>query len=266
MRQLDTNLEPVLRNSVFADETTSALAEAKIVRRSLRRQPVYFLGNLATGPKDYVGNFGAMILSRSIDNFDDALFLLEARRYPAACAIARGLVETVAFGIYSLAKIREELTANGGRAATEVAIRHTNSSFLKSKEQTSLKKGVFALDDYQFTDQAKARMLAEAAATIRVSKALDFIFKGEREQTGAKESKVELMYDALCEWTHPSQMSLFTYYAEGAELTPTSAGPVHIRQAAKLHCAMGLKLIISVPPLMADFAQAAADVLADQRG
>lgn len=254
-----------MRNEIFANEITKALAEANVARRSLRREPVYFLGNRATGPKDYVGNFGAMILNRSIDNFDDALFLLNARRFPAACVIARGLVETVAFGVYTLTKINEEFAASGAQAATEVAIRHTNSSFFKSKEQVSLKKGVFALEDYQFTDQAKARMLAEDAATVRVSKALDFMFKGERAHTGAKESKVELMYDALCEWTHPSQMSLFTYYAEGAEMTPTSSGPIHIKQAAKLQCVMGLKLIISVPPLVADFAQTAADVMRDQR-
>lgn len=250
-----------MRNAFIADETANALAETKVVRRSLRRETVHFLGGRATGSKDYVGNFGAMILSRSLDNFDDALFLLEARRFPAACAIARGLVETVAFGIYALNKIKEELAANGAQAATEVAIKHTNSSFIKSKEQTSLKKGVFGLDDYHFTDQAKTRMLAEAAATVRVSKALDFMFKGERAETGAKESGVELMYDSLCEWTHPSQTSLFTCYAEGAEMTPTSSGPVHIKQAAKFQCAMGLKLIIAVPPLMVDFAQTAANVM-----
>lgn len=254
-----------MRNAFVAEETAKALADAKAARRNLRRKPVYFLGGSDAGPKDYVSNLGAMILNRSIDTFDDALFLLEARRYPAACAIARGLMETVAFGYYSLAKIEEEFEEKGGDAATEIAIKHTNSSFIKSKEQASLKKGIFALEDYQFTEEAKARMLAEAAATVRVNKALDFIFKAERERTGAKESKVELTYDALCEWTHPSQTSLFTYYAEGAELTPTSAGPVHIKQAAKFHCSMGLKLILALPPLAANFGETAAKVMGSRR-
>ena len=251
-----------MRNKFFAEETASALAEAKAVRRALPRTAVHHLGDKTEGPRDYVGNFGAMILNRSIDNFDDALFLLDARRYPAACVIARGLMETIAFGHYTLNAVREELSANGGNAASEVAIRHTNSSFLKSKEQVALKKGVFELDDYQFTDQARERMLAEAAATVKVSKALSFMFKEEQAQSGEKESKVELMYDALCEWTHPSQTSLFTWYADGGETTPTSVGPVHVKQSAKFQCVMGLRMIIILPSLMEEYAEVARNVMA----
>jgi hypothetical protein len=204
-----------------------------------------------------------MVVNRALDNFDDAMFLLDARRYPSACAIARGLIETVAFGYYTLHVVQEELTANGSEAATELVIKHTNSSFFKTKDQAALKKGVFDFDSHSFTDQAKARMLAEAASTVRISKALAFLFKDERAATGGTESRVELVYDGLCEWTHPSQASLFTYYADGGEATPTSAGPVHIKQAAKFQCALGLKIIAFVPDLVAGYAALASEVAAN---
>ncbi len=249
-----------MRNQLIAKETESTLAEAKSVRRILKRPVVHFLGGRVDGDKDYIVNFGSMIVNRAIDNFDDSIFLLDARRFPSACVIARGLIETIAYGHFTLHEVRKEFEENGPDAANALVIKHTNSNFFKTKDQTALKKGVFELESHAFTDEAKARMLAEAAATVRVSKALAFTFKDEMAQTGEKESKLELVYDGLCEWTHPSQMSLFTYYADGGEMTPTSVGPVHVKQSAKLQCALGLKAIAFLPSLSSGYAELSSQV------
>ncbi|WP_433935446.1 hypothetical protein [Brevundimonas diminuta] len=249
-----------MRNKFIANETQSALTEARSVRRKLKKPPVYFLGGKGGEHRDYVGNFGAMIVNRAIDNFDDAMFLLEARRHPSACVIARGLIETIAFGYYTLHTVRKELEVSGSEAADMLVIKHTNSNFFKTKDQAALKKGVFDLDSHEFTDEAKTRMLSESASTVRVSKALTYMFKDEQIQTGEKESKIELVYDGLCEWTHPSQMSLFTYYANGGEMTPTSAGAVHVKQSAKLQCAMGLKAIVFLPTLIDGYAALSSEI------
>lgn len=237
----------------------------KAVRLSLSKARVtHFLQN-QDGDESHIRNFGAMILNRSIDNFDDALFLINAHRYPAACSIARGLIETIAFGYYTLNVARNELMNNGGNSAIETVINHTNSSFFKVDQQKLLKKGLIKIDDYHFTEEAKKRMLSGEAGSVKITKALSEMFKDERGESGQSESQFELIYKVLCEWTHPSQMSLLTYYSEDGQATATSDGPLDAKQAAKLHCVLGLEIIHCLPALYSDLNALAARVTAADR-
>jgi hypothetical protein len=78
------------------------------------------------------------------------------------------------------------------------------------------------------------------------------MFKVEMVVTGRKESRMEMNYDALCEWTHPSQNILFHAYCPDTHDVPTSFGNVNFWDAARSNCVTGLHFITAVPALCSD--------------
>jgi hypothetical protein len=111
------------------------------------------------------------------------------------------------------------------------------------EEQKGLKDGKFELKDYHFTEEAQARMAQEAAQSVHILNAMRFLFEMELKQSGHKESSYELTYNALSEWVHPSQTSLFHKYAVGTHRIETSLGAISLNERTRYECAGGLRLI-----------------------
>jgi hypothetical protein len=85
--------------SGYNENTDRVMKEASVVRKTMSKRSVAFLGNLPEGmERDYAKNFASMINNRCMDIFDDARLLLINRRFSSACVIARGMIETYAFG------------------------------------------------------------------------------------------------------------------------------------------------------------------------
>jgi hypothetical protein len=142
--------------SGYNENTDRVMKEASVVRKAMSKRSVAFLGNLPEGmERDYAKNFASMINNRCMDIFDDARLLLINRRFSSACVIARGMIETYAFGKGALEAVAATLAAKGSSAGQASIIRIINSSFYKVKEQKSFKLGKFDLEDHHFTDEAK---------------------------------------------------------------------------------------------------------------
>lgn len=239
--------------SGFNESTDRVMKESSAVRKTMSKRPVAFLGVLPTGiERDYAKNFSSMINNRCMDIFDDAKLLITNQRLSSACVIARGMIETYAFGKGALEAVAATLAAKGSSAAEASMIKIINSSFYKVKEQKSFKAGKFDLKDYHFTEEAKRRIANSEADIVKISEQLQNMFKDEMKVTGRKESRLEMTYDALCEWTHPSQTSLFHAYCPDTHAVPTSLGNVNFWDAARNHCVNGLHFITAVPALCRD--------------
>jgi hypothetical protein len=145
---------------------------------------------------------------------------------------------------HSVAKI---LDNKSGKDSVEDCIKtilkFTNSSRFKEAEQKKISKGIYSIDDYYFTEEAKDRMLNSLAASEHVMNALRTLFKEEMEHTGQNESQFELTYDSLSEWVHPSQTSVFHNYVPKTHLISTSVGKIHFYDGARLQCIRALVLI-----------------------
>lgn len=218
-------------------EVKEMLENAKVSRGLLKKKEVHFLGQyVGVPPGEYFKNYAAALLNRQIDVFDDALFLLEANRIPAACVVSRGMIEAYAVAQYSTEEVRKILLSDSKDSAVEKSLEKTlafiNSSRFKKTEQDKYAKGVFSLDDYQFTSEAKDRIVNATATAVHVQNALRYMYAREMEETGKKESRHELYYDGLSEWVHPSQTSLWHCYAGDVHMIETSLGKLHVHDVA----------------------------------
>jgi hypothetical protein len=240
------------------DSIHHSLRQTKSARDQLRNERVRFLAG-AGQPKDHFANYAAMIKNRTLDLFDDAASLIAANRVPSACVIARCVMETHAMAIYACEKV-EKARTKGAAVVGDVILGFINSSRIKVEEQKRLKSGIFALVDYKFTEQAKARMESELASSEHVLNAMRCLFERQRDASKTPESEFELVYSALCEWTHPSQTSLFHAYAKEAQTIPTSAGPISLFDGALLNCARALELVQLAQPLYLHMIEIAGEI------
>ena len=225
-----------------------ALADAKKARAKLTKVPGRLIGRVAKPLSgDYMENYAQCLLSRQIDVFDDALFLLENERIASACSISRAFIETYAVAKLFGGTVAKVLATRTGQDSVDeclkIILRFTNSSRIKEMEQKKVSKGGFSLTDYQFTEQATERMVNSMATSEHVLNALRVLFKEEMEHTGRKESQFEIVYDSLSEWVHPSQTSIYHQYVPETHYVPTSTGVVHIYDSAKLNCARALHFV-----------------------
>ncbi|MBD8234570.1 DUF5677 domain-containing protein [Pantoea agglomerans] len=223
--------------------------EAKAVRAELSKVDGVVVGKVSNNHQGlYLSNYSNLLMNRQIDIFDDALLLLERERYQAACIISRGMIETHAFSRLLNKKVERILSKQTGREsvdkAIDVILGFTNSSRFKKSEQEKIQKGVFDPNDYMFTEQAKHRFENLLSVSQHVMKALRELYDDEMEQTKQKESQFEMTYDVLSEHVHPSQTSIFHYYTPETHMIPTSQGPIHAYEAAKLQCARALHFIV----------------------
>lgn len=234
---------------MFKEVISKSLLEAKEARASLtKRQGV--IVNAVPGAERglYLANYAVCLLNRQIDIFDDSLLLLENDRVPSACIVSRGMIETHAFARFLANSISKTLSEKSGKESVEqcldIVLRFTNSSRYKETEQKKLAKGIFELEDYAFTEQARDRMASSLAASEHVMNALRALYKEELDHTKAKESQFEIVYDALSEWVHPSQTSIFHNYVPATHLVPSSQGEVHLHEVAIVQCVRALQFIM----------------------
>lgn len=237
---------------MLLDIINKCISDAQSKRASLNKTPGIFLGNKLIYDRGvYLTNYANCAKNRCIDIFDDAIFLLENNRISSACIVSRGMIETYALLRHLASKIRNTLSSKSGpesaEAALEIVVRFTNSSRLKVSEQKKVEKGIFKIEDYQFTEQARGRMLNSLAGSEHVVNALRDMYAEEMEHAKSPESQVEILYDGLSEWVHPSQTSIFHHYTEETHLIETSQGRLHLHNMAKLQCAKALHLITDVP-------------------
>lgn len=233
---------------LLTESTNQALAEAKAARAQLSKVPGRMVGDVQNPPAGmYLENYAQCLLNRQIDIFDDAIFLLDNNRFASACSISRGLVETYASAKFIGDQIEKILLGSEGQKSVdeclEFVVKAVNSSRLKQSEQEKIAKGVFEIEDYQFTEQAAERMRKGLASSVHVLKALRSLYQAEVSHTGRKESHFEFLYDALSEWVHPSQTSIFHQYTPETHLIPTSFGDVHLFDCAKMNCVKALHFI-----------------------
>lgn len=224
-------------------ENLLALKAHKASRAKLERLPVKIFRSSSTTAGELFGNFGNMILNRTIDLFDDAVLLLDHNRLYSACIIARCVMETHAVGMFSQNEMSKCVRAKDIDAAKEKMLKFINSSRLKQEEQKSFKEGKFTSDDYHFTDEALTRMEAETAVSVHVLNSMRYMYQIELSQTNAKESKLEFVYNALSEMVHPSQGSLLHRYAKETHPVETSLGTIDVRVGKKGNCLKGLAFI-----------------------
>lgn len=196
----------------------------------------------------YLSNYANGFLNRQIDIYDDSTLLLENNRIGSACAISRGMIETYAIGVLLAEKVQKILNSSKGKESAEksvdLVIQFTNSSRFKQLEQEKLEKGLFSFDDFTFTEEAKTRMMNRLAKSQHVLNALRAVYKIELEQTKQKESGIELLYDGLSEWVHPSQTNIFHNYTQECNKITTSCGEVNFHEAAKFNCWNALYLLV----------------------
>lgn len=250
---------------VFVEIFKKILAEAELSRAQLEVKDVALVGRFAHPPHgDYLRNFARCVLNRQVDIFDDTMLLLKAERVQAACTVSRAMIETYAFSKHLYSKV--ELAIGGGvtkeavDSALKAVLKYSNSSRHKVNEQQKMAKGVFSLDDYEFTVEARERMAMGLAANEHVMNALRDLYKEEKSHTGKAESKYEMTYDVLSEWVHPSQTSIFHHYVKETHMIPTSAGVVNLFDSAKFQCSMALHLITDAAAQY-DWALALSDAL-----
>ena len=91
-----------IHNKVIAAQVKKILREAKSARAPLRHKQVNLIGNRLLSPVgDYFENFAHSIANRIIDIFDDCILLIKHRRFPSACVLSRGIIETHAYAAYA---------------------------------------------------------------------------------------------------------------------------------------------------------------------
>lgn len=221
----------------------ATLVSSRTARSKLKKKEVVYYGKKPKTAGLLFVNYAAMVLNRKIDLFDDVIFMLNAKKLSSACILSRCVMETHAVGVYALVELEKHIQEHGASGANEKVLRYINSSRFKVDEQKGLKAGKFKLDDFHFTEEAKDRMERGTAQSVHVLNAMRMLYRFEMEQTGAKESIIELNYNALSEWVHPSQTSLFHRYATETQRIETSFGPVNLRTRMKLECVSGIMFI-----------------------
>lgn len=232
------------------DHAERVLQEAQEARASLSAAEVKFLGPLGiTDPGAHYRNYANMISNRVLSLFDDCSLLLRNERIPAACMLARCILETYAVGDFSAHEVVKAFNSGGLEKASKVVLNYINSSRVKVEEQKRMKEGKFQAKDYHFTAQALSRMKNEAAVSKHILNAMRHMFEREMTVTGAKESRFELVYERLSEWVHPSQTSLFHAFASEAWLVETSFGMVSMWDGARAICADGMHCITALSDL-----------------
>ena len=220
--------------------------EMKLARKRLNHKPGILVGD-AEDKGIYLVNYANCLLNRQIDIFDDSVFLLENNRIPSACTISRGMIETYAFAKILSKKIAVVLSEKKGRDSVEASLKlidgFTNSSRFEESEQKKIEKEIYDPNDYYFTEQAKHRFENKLATSEHVMKALRDLYKDEMDHAKSKESQFEISYDALSEWVHPSQTSVFHNYVPETQYVPTSMGVINIYDGAKVFCARALHFL-----------------------
>jgi hypothetical protein len=224
------------------------MEESRLAREKVSHKPGILVGMQSNAnPGLYLTNYANCLLNRQIDIFDDATFLLNNSKVPAACIISRGMLETYAFAKLLSKKIANILIAKDGKESVEASLKlilsFTNSSRLKEAEQKKVQKGIFSTSDYKFTKQARHRLENRLAGSEHVMNALRDLYEDEINSTKEKESQFEILYDALSEWVHPSQTSVFHNYVPETHHIPTSLGFLHLYDGARLSCARALHFI-----------------------
>jgi hypothetical protein len=221
----------------------TSLEASRAARSKLKKREVVYYGKKPNTAGLLFINYASMVLNRNIDLFDDVMFMLNAKRMSSGCILSRCVMETHAVGMYALVELDKHVQKHGASGAGEKVLRFINSSRFKVEEQKSLKDGKFTVDDYHFTEEAKARMEKETAQSVHVLNAMRLLFGFEMEQTGQKESSFEITYNGLSEWVHPSQTSLLHRYAIETQRIETSLGAISLDARMKFECAEGVKLI-----------------------
>lgn len=248
---------------MFNKEFEKRLGAAKKAREKLSHKPGVLVGSLVSYQKGlFLSNYANCLLNRQIDVFDDAILLLENDRIPAACTISRGMIETHAFAKLLSKNVANVLNTKSGKESVEESLAivegFLNSSRIKESEQKKISKGVYDPGEYQFTEQAKYRFENLLATSQHVMNALRNLYKEEMKFTGGKESHIEMTYDLLSEWVHPSQTSIFHNYVSDTHNVPTSLEHINIFDNAKLQCATAL-LFLADGMAVYDFLGALAD-------
>lgn len=230
------------------EATKTLLQESKSARKKIKKTTGVIVGE--TGGFDYglyLSNYANCILNRQADIYDDTILLIKNNRIQSACAISRGMIETNAFAKHLGRGVAKTLSEKTGEesvfSALELVINFTNSSKFKQNEQKKIAKGIFAMEDFQFTEQTKHRFENNLATSTHVMNALREVFQDEMKHLKRSESSMELLYDALSEWVHPSQTSIFHNYTPETHKIPSSAGTVDLHVHAKYLCANALHLI-----------------------
>ena len=221
----------------------ASLAESRAARSQLIKRNVVYYGKKPSTAGLHFINYASMVLNRKIDLFDDVIFMLEAKKLSSACILSRCVMETHAVGVYALVELEKHVKRYGATGAGEKVLRYINSSRFKVEEQKALKAGKFKLDEFHFTKEAKSRMEKEAAQSVHVLNAIRMLYRFEMEQTGKRESNIELTYNALSEWVDPSQTSLLHRYASEAQAIESSVGAISLRVRMKLECVTGINFI-----------------------
>lgn len=229
-------------------ETKKLFSECRLARKKISHRLGIRVGAVeCTEQGLYIINYANCLLNRQADIYDDTMLLIDNNRIQAACVISRGMIETYAFAKFLSKRVAAILANNSGeegvQKALKLVISFTNSSRFKEADQKKLDKGVFVLDDYSFTEQAKHRFENSLASSEHVMDALRDLYKEETLHTKQKESGFEVLYDALSEWVHPSQTSVFHNYTPDTHKIPTSIGPIHLYDNAKYLCANALHFI-----------------------
>lgn len=226
-----------------------SLNEAKAARLELSKVDGIIVEKIHNPDKGlYLSNYSNLLMNRQIDIFDDALLLLEKDRYQGACVISRGMIETHAFSRLLNKKVEKILANQSGPESVEkcldIILGFINSSRFKKSEQEKIQKGVYDPKDYMFTEETKHRFENLLSVSQHVMNALRDLYEDEMKQTKQNESDFEMTYDILSEYVHPSQTSIFHYYTPETHIIPTSQGPIHAYEAAKLQCARALHFIV----------------------
>ncbi|MGB6214504.1 DUF5677 domain-containing protein [Pseudomonas mandelii] len=230
------------------EETKRLLDECANARSKITRQPGVIVGNTENPDRGlYLVNYANCLLNRQADIYDDAILLVQNKRYQSACVISRGMIETYAFAKYLVKEVAKILTTQEGAEsvdkALDLVISFTNSSRFKQAEQKKLEKGVFKIEDFHFTEQTKNRFEHNLASSVHVMNALRDLFQDEMSHKRHKESSFELVYDALSEWVHPSQTSIFHNYTSETHMIQSSFGSIHLYNHAQYLCATALHFI-----------------------
>lgn len=227
-----------------------ALAAAKSARMELELHDVVFLGAQGRAePGLLFGNYANMISNRIITLYDDCSLLLERDRISSACVLSRCILETFAVANFAEHEVGKALNRHGIDRAGETVLDYINSSRLKVEEQKRFASGEFSADDHHFTEEAVTRMENGAGLSKHILNALRHLFKTEMAATGASNSQFELFYEALSEWSHPSQTSLFHAFTQETWEIETSVGVVSLWDGALAACGKAMHIVTAIPEL-----------------
>ncbi|EKL0982980.1 hypothetical protein PQF34_002169 [Klebsiella aerogenes] len=233
---------------MYNETTEKLMKEAQKAREKLAHKPgILVTGNDSQNLGLYLSNYANCLLNRQIDIFDDAILLLKNQKIPSASTISRGMIETYAFSRLLFTKVAKVLNNQDGKESVDkslkIILEFTNSSRFKVDEQKKIKDGTYDPNDYSFTEEAINRFQNMLASSEHVMNALRELYKEEMKYSQEKESTLELIYNALSEWVHPSQTSIFHNYVPETHKIHTSLGMIHLFDSARHHCALALHLI-----------------------